>query len=87
VDAGIEDRVIASYAPRAGGRGGDGGRVRHEREEAAYQRWRRALEAVPSRWRDTLIHVACIGHPPSLTQYPGIKGALGVLVRFYGLPE
>lgn len=84
--AGIESRLTASYTANRGMRGDAEARLlRNDVEEAAYQRWRNALRAVPPAMRDVVIHVACIGYAPSMMQVIKLKDGLFELARYYGL--
>lgn len=82
----IETRITASYASVRGSKGDPEARcMRSDVEEAAYQRWRNALRAVPTEFRDVVIHVACIGHAPATMQLPKLQRGLFQLAKFYGL--
>lgn len=84
--AGIEARVTASYTTTRGSKGDAEARLlRSELQEAAYQRWRNALRAIGIVQRDVVIHVACLGHAPSMMQLNKVKDGLVQLARYYGL--
>lgn len=81
----ISERVTASYSP-VRSRGGDSPRFeRSTHEEAAYQRWRKALAGVELSMRDVTIHVCCLGHLPELRQLARLAEGLRQLARYYGL--
>jgi hypothetical protein len=84
--AGIETRLTASYSSTGQSQADAEARLlRNDAQEAAYQRWRNALRAMPPQSRDVVIHVACIGHAPSLLQMTRLRDGLFQLARFYGL--
>lgn len=84
--AGIEARVTASYTTTRGSKADAEARLcRNDMQEAAYQRWRNALRAITIAQRDIVIHVACLGHAPSMMQLMNLKEGLVQLARFYGL--
>src|SRR5262249_24952629 len=87
-DAKIETKISASLEPvRAGGRDYARRFDRNEKQEAAYRRWRNALNACRDYVRDTLIHVACVGCWPTIEQLARVKEGLTQLVKYYGLPK
>jgi hypothetical protein len=84
----IEGRVGASYQPQTnqtqkGFRTHD----RHEKEEAAYQRWRCAIEQIDHDWRGRVIHVCCMGLSPDITYLLPLKKGLLQLVQHYRLKK
>ncbi len=84
--AGIESRVIASYSSVRRGCGDAEARLlRSAAEESAYQRWRNALRGVSPAYRDAVIHVACMGHVPGMTQLVVLREGLDQLAKIYGL--
>lgn len=82
----IEARVIASYNPaRSLNRAHDGGYVRSDAEEAAYQRWRDALKATGTAEGRVLTAVCCQDLLPLPVQLGLLKRGLLALCRHYGI--
>jgi hypothetical protein len=84
----IEARATAHYESVGGNAPDPEKRLeRSEMQEAAYRRWRRALSVFKAVEQDALIHVACAGCFPTLTQAARLAPALQKLARFYGIAK
>ncbi len=84
--AGLAARVGGSYSPLRGAFNPFDGDDRTDAQEAAYQRWCKAVQAVPVAGRDRVISVACENQMPLLRTLPILTDGLAALVRWYGLP-
>lgn len=85
--AGLEARVTGSYNPARTSFSPFGAwDERTDAEEAAYQRWRKALGALGAA-HDGVTMVACFGQMPPSGFVPALKIALAALARHYGLRE
>lgn len=82
----IETRLTSSYSTIRNAPGDAEARfLRSDAAEAAYQRWRNALRALPPTLRDVIIHVTCVGYAPSMMQLICLKDGLYKLAKYYGL--
>lgn len=80
--AGLGGRVAASYSGVRGG--GHAEFTRSPSQEAAYQRWRRAVEALAGRARICVMRTACEGSYPAPAGWTVLKSGLEILARHYG---
>lgn len=84
----LENRVTASYNPARGiNHGGYREYERSDMEEAAYQRWRRALRAVEGVSRSALLDVCCHGKPPTPAILQALQAGLSKLCDWYGMRD
>lgn len=84
--AGLEPSVTSRYSPAS--RNADffaAERDHTEREEAAYQRWRKAVHALGIRYSEIVIATVCMGTPPLLSALPHLRKGLERLADWYGL--
>lgn len=82
----LDNRIIASYnVARGMNAGGFQAYERNDAEEAAYGRWRRALQAVGSAHGNVVLDVCCHDRLPSATALPALRHGLARLVDWYRL--
>jgi hypothetical protein len=84
-DARLSGRTGASYSGMRG-EAVHGEFMRNTAQEAAYQRWRRAVRALPPSMQDCVIHTACAGMYPAPLQLAAVKCGLRKLAHHYGIP-
>lgn len=83
----MEEHISASYAgPRTSGtRDPENRFLRNDVEEAAYTRWRSAVKSVAQPFRNSVIHVCCMGGLPRVQELAKLKAGLRELAQFYRL--
>ncbi|MEJ0062122.1 MAG: DUF6456 domain-containing protein [Alphaproteobacteria bacterium] len=84
----LEGRIIASYnAARGMNCGGFQAYERTDIEEAAYRRWRGAVQAVGIADSAAVLGLCCHGHGPRAAQMAALRRGLSRLAAWYGLPQ
>lgn len=58
---------------------------RTDAEEAAYQRWRKALHAIGLTYSDVVMTVVCYDCLLELNRVPGLRAGLNKLAKWYGI--
>lgn len=83
--ASLSSHVTSSYNPNGVRRDHFFERERNDGEEAAYQRWRRALIALEPRYRNLVVTTICCDIPPPRADHAALHMACEQLVKWYGL--
>ncbi|MBV8549370.1 MAG: hypothetical protein JO126_07940 [Alphaproteobacteria bacterium] len=85
--AGLAIRTIGRYAPRLDDQPNHnrGRPDRSDAAEAAYRRWRHAVEEIGGRAGTTVVDAACFDKMPSLSGIALLQEGLEKLVDWYGL--
>jgi hypothetical protein len=82
----LEARVTSSYSPLRGSKNPLGpGSERSDKEEAAYRRWRKAMEALGARYGGLVIGFVCHDIMPPEAARTDTAVALDILIAWYGL--